>query len=89
VASSALQTSIQSAANAWFSSFAYSQWSGIETSAAANSLPTFSAYSEDEAEQQEASVNDVMSLMFNDAENDDENENWGSTTAGGTDLDMF
>jgi hypothetical protein len=60
----------------------YGQWSGVEASAAANTLPPFEAYPEDTTETGQASVHDIMSLMTQDVDCEEQNDNWGSATAG-------
>ena len=61
----------------------YSQWSGSNTSAAADTLPAFSAYPEDDA-----SVDDIMSLMIHAVDEDplDDTLNHAATDGTGTDL---
>ncbi|WP_299561808.1 hypothetical protein [uncultured Sulfitobacter sp.] len=66
----------------------YGQWSGVHASAAADTLPPFSAYPEDVEAQESTSVDDVLALMTQDIDETEEN-NWGTATAGGTGADLI
>jgi len=62
----------------------YSQWSGSNASAAADTLPTFSAYAEDDA-----SVDDIMSLMIHAVDEDPLDDTLSHAATDGTGTDLF
>ena len=62
----------------------YSQWSGSNASAAADTLPAFSAYPEDDA-----SVDDIMSLMIHAVDEDPLDDTLSHAATDGTGTDLF